>query len=150
MIKRPFTVMIIRPLSISRGHGPQIIEEILKNCSVVLVAMRQWNVCRTTWAALSNISKDTKAELDATTTDLHLNKGPSWCLIFEAGDGEADPTEELMAYCGPADRTQWEQKHLRMRYSSYKQRGITASLQDAVVYISPADKHDLISHLLFG
>lgn len=140
---------MIKPLSIGRGDGPLILEDLLKYCPVKLIAFREWPVCSTTWSTLVNLSKGTAAE-DDVLADIKDHKNlTSWCLVLEHQDG-SDPTEKLLDYCGPPLREKWERHHLRMRYSSYRSRGAAAHPLDSVVYIAPPEKRDLIRLLLFG
>jgi len=138
----PYCVVIIRPLSITRGDGPKILEDILNKRNVVLRLFRQWDICETTWLTLSQSSEGTDAYFDYEKDKLASFK-TAWCCLFTSVD-DSDPSDSLIDLFGPHNRKQWLTSHLRSVYSKSPHSG------DTVVYIPDKMKMSITAHLLFN
>lgn len=147
----PYAVLVIKPLSVRRGDGPRILRDLLDDCNLVLVKIREWNICPTTWDAIWNISKDTESEF--TWTDKFINDSTCnscWILVLKSKDITKDVLDVLNSYCGSSeDLLTWKSDHLRYKYSPYSSQGLTLRKYDNVVYINPKGKQKLIADLLF-
>ena len=146
----PYTVFVIKPLSVGRGDGPEILEELLEKGNLVLHKIRPWDVCNNTWHALWDISQDTESEFEWVDRFTRTTFRKCWVLLLTHKDKITDPTDFLNEYCGPVDKImKWKKHHLRYKYSSFAIQGLLMSKYDDVVYISPKGKQKLIADLLF-
>lgn len=147
----PYTVIVIKPLSIGRGDGPHILEDLLTQLPLSLRKFRTWNMCSTTWNVLKDISMGTPAEFSwSQTVSGGFYSNEVWVGLFTHKDRSTDPTELLRDIWGPEEMRLWKTSDLRYKYSAFKTQGLTTHPADTVVYISPAEKSNLIANLLFN
>ncbi len=146
-MSRTHSVVVIKPLSVGRGDGIMILNEILDNCDVRLRKIRQWCICDTSWRALGHLSQHA---FDYTTEEENTrHHKPALICIFEGEDQYRSVTDRIVEYCGPEDRQLWKRWHLRYRYSSYRKSGAAMSASDTVVHVVP-DKHVILgAQMLF-
>jgi len=146
-----YTVVVIKPLSIGRGDGPKILEELLEKGNLVLHKIRSWNICLNTWEAIWNISKDTESEFEWVERLANSSFRNCWVLLLTHKDRVIDPVDFLNECCGPVDDIlKWKKCHLRYKYSAFSIQGLLMSKYDDVVYISPKGKQNLVANLLFS
>ena len=143
-----YTIVIIKPLSIGRGDGLSILEDILHVCDVSLRSIHQTHICDTTWKALFEVSKNTVAEFKHENAFPNNHHRHSWICVFTDKLRQTNPTEKIRAYCGCEDMNLWTIAHLRYKYSAYSRLGKTTHPSDTVVYIAPSEKISLISKIL--
>jgi hypothetical protein len=142
---------VIKPLSIGRGDGPKILEELLEKGNLILHKIRSWNVCNNTWYALWNISKETESEFEWVDRFSNASFRNCWVLLLTHKDQITNPVDFLNDYSGPVDKIlQWKKHHLRYKYSAFAVQGLLTSKYDDVVYISPRGKQNLVANLLFS
>lgn len=143
----PYALLIIKPLTIGRGEGPEILSKILDECPVALKRFRQWVICDTTLKALT---QDTgpeecdKTDLEYAVEQIHcVRQAASWICIFTHTDRVSDPIQVLMDYCGPASRQGW--LHTDLRY----QMSHTTHASDTVVHIAKPERRNYEANMLF-
>ena len=136
-------IAIINALSIGRGDGPNIVQDILSSPEIVLVSLRPWRMCANTLAALRAIE-----DRDAKACPLVSGK-VVWVCEFGSLDPEISAYTTLNARFGPEPMDQWLGTHLRWRYSSYKTLRNATNRSDTVVHITNPTKISLIRDLLF-
>lgn len=140
----PYTLLVIKPMSIGRGHGPVILENILENCPVSLRSFRSWPICDSTLYAMTRDTGPHSSILEYELERIHPPRQiHSWCCIFTHLDRSKDPTDTLNNYCGPFDRTEWLNDHLRYKFA------ITKNPTDTVVHIPQPTRTKFESNLLF-
>jgi len=146
-----YTVVVIKPLSIGRGDGPKILEELLEKGNLVLHKIRSWDVCLNTWSAIWDISQGTESEFEWVTKLTTASFRQCWVLLLTHKDQVTDPADFLNDYCGPSNNNlKWKKHHLRYKYSAFAIQGLLMSKYDDVVYISPRGKQNLVATLLFS
>ena len=138
-----YAVVMIKPLSVGRGQGPHILENILVNTNVVLRKFRPWRICNNTWLALEAISQNTESAFSM-KSELEAGTGRNaWVCLFKAVNESVDPRTELNELFGPNDPKKWLRHHLRHRFSAISHTA------DNVVYMAPVGKEELVAQLLF-
>jgi hypothetical protein len=138
----PYSLLVIKPLTVSRGDAPKILSELLDKHPLVLRKFRSWSICDTTLRALSMSSKDTgwNYEVEKTFAAQHLE---SWICLITHADRHSDPQDILMEVCGSPNPAEWQYRHLRHRYSAL------FSKLDPVVHLSPIERQNIEASLLF-
>lgn len=145
-----YTVVVIKPLSIGRGDGPKILEELLEKGNLILHKIRSWNICLNTWSAIWDISQGTESEFEWTDRLVNSSFRNCWVLLLTHKDSTTDPVDFLNEFCGPAgDILKWKKNHLRYKYSAFAIQGLLVSKYDDVVFIAPKGKQNLVANLLF-
>lgn len=148
----PYSLMMIKPLSVGRGDAPEILSKILDNVPVALRGFRSWNICDTTWFALCRDKGPFLSDLVYEVEKIHaIRQVPTWICLFAHLDRETDPTEALIDYCGSDDRTLWQPRHLRHKYSGFTNYvGPTAHASDTVVHIASPKRVSFEAAVLFS
>lgn len=142
----PFSLVVIKPMSIGRGHGPKILEELLSSAPLVLRRFRAWNLCQTTLRVLCE-----SPSLEFEDEKIHLGRSQeSWICLFTHVDRQTDPSGLIEELCGPLDKSLWRQVHLRMRYSGFGKQGGSTHPSDTVFHISSRTRRDLEASLLLS
>lgn len=144
-----YSVCLIKPSTIGRGDGPDVLSDMLDKGDLSLLKFKAWNVCSTTWSSLEEISKDTESAL-VYKDEIRASGRASeaWaCLVSTRRDEH--PTIVLNRIFGPNSFDQWRKNHLRYKYSAFSRLGKITHPSDTVVYIAPEGKEPLIASLLF-
>ncbi len=137
----PFSVVVIKSMSIGREDHYHILGDLLRNCPVNLRMSRWWKICANTRAVLAKTSPH--------TVFLNDNR-PSWILLFTHLDRVTDPYTFLSQYVGDDDRRKVLPGTLRNCYAGYQKQGEAAHMADDVVYLSKPDRADFDANLLFN
>jgi nucleoside diphosphate kinase len=146
----PYTLLIIKPMTVGRGHAAEILEEILSQCPVSLRLFRDFRICDTTLLAVCQSTRDAVSNLDYDQEKIHPpRQQSSWIGLFTHIDRLTDPTQILEDYCGPLEPAQWKPHHLRYKYGGQSLVGVTAHPSDTVVHISKPARANYESSLLF-
>ena len=138
-----YIVAVIKPLSVGRGQGPFILQDILDNNDLSLVKFRPWTICNTTWKALADISVDTDSSFIADPELVSSVDRKAWICLFREPEDIPSQIAWFRDYVGPNNPREWTKKHLRFRYSA------SNHASDNVVYLSPPGKEELVDQLLF-
>lgn len=146
----PYSLMMIKPMSVGRGDAPLILADTLHDCPVALRMFRSWVVCDSTLVGLCRMKGMFESGLDYDVEKIHpLRQVHSWVCVFTHLDRKTDPTPILNDYCGPLDPTQLLPSHLRSKYGGYARVGKTAHASDTVVHIAKTERVDYEGMLLF-
>jgi hypothetical protein len=146
----PYSLVIIKPMTVGRGSAPDILESILNDCPVSLRMFRQFVVCSTTLAALTTETKEVVSNLNYDDEVIHASRGvPSWICLFTHKDRLTDPTLLLEEYFGPLDPNKWRDGHLRYKYGGFGFIGKTAHSSDTALHLSKAERVNYESTILF-
>lgn len=140
----PYSLLIIKPMSVGRGDAPVILQDIFYHCPVALRMFRQFIICDTTLLALVEPTGPHHSTLDYEQEKIHpARQIPSWICVFTHLDRITDPTVLLNEYCGPLDVSQRTHQHLRYTYST------SFHPSDNVVHIAIPERRQYEANLLF-
>lgn len=147
----PYTLLMIKPMSVGREDGAPILSAILDEAPVMLRKFRIWHICDTTWFALGQNKGIIPANLDYEIEKIHAVRTiPTWICVFVHKDRETDPTPALIDVCGPDDSSMWLSHHLRTRYSGLTHYvGKTAHSSDTVFHIAKPGRCEYEAKMLF-
>ena len=141
----PYSLVIIKSLSIGRGHGPEILSKILSSAPVSLRMMREMKICENSLKALTVPVGPYESNLDFDTEVVNCYRNvPSWVCIFTHIDRTTDPTDILRSLFGPIDKTRWLHMHLRFGYG-----GMSPHPSDTVFHLSDIERREYESSILF-
>lgn len=141
--KIPYSVVMIMPLSVGRGHGPKILRDLMDKCPITLRKFRSWSVCNTTWRALCDNDQEAQAHIDLA---LPPGKRDAWICLFTHLDRTTDPTSAIESLCGPLDL--WMRQDGQLRYK-YWTGNMNTHVADAIVRIAQPTRARLEASLLF-
>lgn len=96
----PYSLVMIKPLTIGRQQGPAILTEIMYRCPVSLRFFREWEICPMTWRALYNDAETADANV---LTALPGIGRRAWICLFTHKDRITNPWKDLVKVCGAAD-----------------------------------------------
>ena len=146
----PFSVVMIKPLSIGRGHGPEILGNIIDRCPVTLRKIRSWVVCDTTLFGISRPHGPHLTNLNYDDEKIHPQRqAVSWICVFTHIDRETDPYVCLDTYFGPTDPRDCKLGQLRHTYGGLTQAGLNFHPSDNVVHLALPERADFEATLLF-
>jgi nucleoside diphosphate kinase len=137
----PFSLVVIKPLSVGRGEAPDILNNILMHCPVSLRMFREWTLCRTTLEVLMQGPHAPVFLLD--------NRSPCWVCLFTHNDRVSNPTPLIAEYVGSTDPWEVQPNTLRHQYGGFTRFGITAHPSDNVVHLADDNRAELEALLLF-
>lgn len=142
---KPYCVLVIKPLTVSRGEGPLVLKDILSTGKFVISRMMPSNICHNTWIALEDISKDTESafSFDRGMSGKTTLERVSWVLIIKHTDGVSDPVDELNTLLGHPNPMKWKASNIRYKYSK-----LIYSAIDDVAFVSPKGKANLTASIL--
>ena len=146
----PYSLVVIKPLSVGRGDAPNILQSFLDNRPVTLRKFRSWAICDTTLLALVQDKGLHKTNLDYDQEKLLLPRQiDSWICVFTHLDRQTDPTPIIHEYCGPLNRREWLPHHLRHQFGGYSRFGNNAHPTDTVIHIAKPERALYEANLLF-
>jgi hypothetical protein len=140
----PYSLLMIKPMSVGRGDAPFILEDLLENCPISLRLFRQFVVCDNTLMLLTKPVGPHHSTLDYEQEKIHPPRHiPSWICLFTHLDRQTNPRPMLDDYCGPLDRGAQLRSHLRSRYQK------SPFLADDVVHLTASARAKHEATLLF-
>lgn len=136
----PYSLVMIKPLTVGRKHAPPILEMILNKCPVSLRYFREWEICATTWRALYPDKEVAASNILTSLPGIGRN---AWILLFTHKDRVSDPYPFLLDTIDPPE---WSANSIR---SIWRTRTSTPHKSDNVVHLSSPGRVSLEASLLF-
>lgn len=99
-----YSLVIIRAMTIGRGHGPSVLSDILDTCDVSLIKMRQWVICDTTWNVIGDGPICSSGKIF-----------PSWICLFKS-TLDLDISRSLFDILGPNELDRCLPHHVKYKY----------------------------------
>jgi hypothetical protein len=138
----PYSLIMIKPLTVGRKQAPAILEYILQLCPVSLRFFREWEICPTTWRALYD-DKDI-ADVNILTSLPGIGR-KAWVGLFTHKDRVSDPYPHLIDISGINDTSNLNNSSIR---SIWRTRTTTPHGSDTVIHISDPKRVKLEADLL--
>jgi hypothetical protein len=135
----PYSVIMIKPLTVGRKQAPAILDYILQTCPVSLRFFREWEICATTWRALY-ADKDL-ADVNILTSLPGIGR-TAWIGLFTHKDRISDPYPVISELCG---KTDLNNSSIR---SIWRTRTTTPHGSDTVIHIADPKRVKLEADLL--
>lgn len=124
------TLVVIKHMSVRRGDGISILRDILRLTSCHLLDIYSTYICETSYKALCTDTKAYPATMSSRDFSPGVINSLVWVCTVEITDSEKSIYDELIRVCGPVNKKEWINSHLRYKYSSHY------SKDDDVVHIT--------------
>lgn len=138
----PYSLILIKPLTVGRKEAPAILQYILDNCPVVLRQFREWDICASTWRAL--YSNNDLADANILTSLPGIGR-KGWVCLFTHVDRVSDPYPTLFSLCVGDGLFDTGKKSIR---DVWKTKTSTPHRSDTVIHISDPNRVKLEADLL--
>jgi hypothetical protein len=143
-----YSLVIIKHLSIGRGHGPFILSDILRKAPVSLRMFRHWKICDTSLKALCTNTRACDTYLSYNLeSDSGMSLRPSWICLFTHLDRSSDPhpilDDVLGRYDGYHPRSAFGIRH------NYCPTTNTVHNCDTVVHLTDPLRNEYEASILF-
>lgn len=139
----PYSLVLIKPLTVGRGQAPLILEDILSHGTTSLRCFREWEACATTWRVLYP---------DPIVADAHIEICPTgigrkiWVGLFTHLIPTKSSDLTLDEIIGPKDPILHKPHHIRYKYKPVNRIPHPA---DDVIHVSAPERTMFEAMLLF-